>query len=407
MGNIFSSIWKTLDPEHGPTDQASTYAEECLIHNAVRSDNKDLLLAILNGNKWGEEANWADQKKVTGLHVAAAEGRLSSTRLLLEYGADSNLQDTCGMTPLHEAAAHGHAEIIEEIVNAQGYGALNCTDTWGWTPLQRALMNFHYRTATILLEHGCYVNIPDEKGRTALHVVASYGHVGMTSRLISKGGDVHHYDNKGWTPLMLAVVGGHVQVVRDLIHNGSDVSIRDFKDVSPLQLCSKGYPTIDKYKCALLLIEAGARCAGIVSAFEDLFSKFARGVTERQNLETSIRLLKLFLTAVGCLPSSTTQKALGWLEDHNTVGDYSLYIVKMVLVAGTLSLVRGRPKRVACTPPGDGNGPESGRRCPTLRDISRCSVRRQLAEVHGNVLCAMKNADLPFGLKEILLLKDI
>ena len=48
----------------------------------------------------------------TPLHLAALNGRLEATRILLHRGADPNIAARSGDTPLHLGALNGHADVV-------------------------------------------------------------------------------------------------------------------------------------------------------------------------------------------------------------------------------------------------------------------------------------------------------
>ena len=56
----------------------------------------------------GADANAADAKGATALHVSVVTGHLEAVKLLINAAIstlDVNAQDECGDTPLHEAVA--------------------------------------------------------------------------------------------------------------------------------------------------------------------------------------------------------------------------------------------------------------------------------------------------------------
>jgi len=89
-------------------------------------DDADIVVAGLVGTGGGG---------LTALVLAAREGDIESTKLLLEKGADVN-------------------QVTE----------------YGWTPLLTATNNRHYKLATYLVEHGANVNIANKGGWTPLYL---------------------------------------------------------------------------------------------------------------------------------------------------------------------------------------------------------------------------------------------
>ena len=68
----------------------------------------------------------------SGIHYAAAEGRLVDVAQALHAGANSGQPDANGWTPLHLAAQGQHADVAEALIRA---GApIDAADAYGKTP---------------------------------------------------------------------------------------------------------------------------------------------------------------------------------------------------------------------------------------------------------------------------------
>jgi ankyrin repeat protein len=78
------------------------------------------------------------------------EGCATSTKLLLDYGADAQMRMTGGWTPAHCAAEGGHIEVLK-----------------------------------ILIEHRCPMYVTDDSGDTPADIAAVYGH-NTAKRLLEK-----------------------------------------------------------------------------------------------------------------------------------------------------------------------------------------------------------------------------
>ena len=55
--------------------------------------------------------------KETPLFVAARNGALDTTRLLINMGADIDAVDSAGFTPLLRAAGQGHLDVVKLLVD--------------------------------------------------------------------------------------------------------------------------------------------------------------------------------------------------------------------------------------------------------------------------------------------------
>jgi len=126
--------------------------------------------------------------RFTGLHVAAAEGRVKITEALLDLGAPVDARDLDGWTALMIASGRGHTEVVGQ-----------------------------------LLDKGADVNANNEDGRTALIDASSKGRTEVVRQLLDKGADVNAQDKDGQTALMCASENGHTGVEEQLLGEGADL----------------------------------------------------------------------------------------------------------------------------------------------------------------------------------------
>jgi ankyrin repeat protein len=113
----------------------------------------------------------------TPLLRAARAADIEAMQLLLERGALVDLPQVAGVTPLMAAV---------------GLGA-NAIDTRGKFKTQAQSIE----AAAVLIEAGANVNARDERGRTALHAVASQGYTDLASYLADNGADLSAVDADG------------------------------------------------------------------------------------------------------------------------------------------------------------------------------------------------------------------
>lgn len=107
--------------------------------------------------------------KVTGLHVAAANGAVETVKVLLANGAAVDAVDAFNNTPLLNASMNGWDEVV-----------------------------------TLLLDRGASVTAVDSKGRTPLHLAATNGQDGVIKLLLAKGASLTAKDSEGKLPIDLA-----------------------------------------------------------------------------------------------------------------------------------------------------------------------------------------------------------
>ena len=93
----------------------------------------------------GAELDAIDDEKNTPLMLACDKGRPSIVKYLLASGADLTLRGDDGMTCLHLAAQNGHLDCVHIILtqNALPRKFINLQDEGGWTSLVWACENKH------------------------------------------------------------------------------------------------------------------------------------------------------------------------------------------------------------------------------------------------------------------------
>lgn len=187
----------------------------------------------------------------SALHVAANNGSIDATKVLLANGLDPALALKNGLTPLHIAAREGHVEIAHTLVGAlQGRrGSVDLTgcDDWGGsadtvvkrikarktnepdtanekfdiTPLHLAIIRGHTAIVRLLLPISD-PNAVTGSGATALHLAATHGRTEIGRMLLECGRcKVDHLDANGRRPLQCATMAGHWTTARAMLECGA------------------------------------------------------------------------------------------------------------------------------------------------------------------------------------------
>lgn len=153
--------------------------------------------------KAGARLNDRDEKAMTALMWASAQGGPSVSLQLVSAGADVNCRDANGMTALMFAANNSQKETVEALIRA---GArVNEKDMAGWTPLFHAIKgSFEPGIADLLIAKGADVNEKARGGWTALMEAASKGKPAIVQSLVKAGADVNARSDEGMTALRYA-----------------------------------------------------------------------------------------------------------------------------------------------------------------------------------------------------------
>jgi len=220
------------------------------IHQAVIQGDLEAVRTMLDAEPKLLESRNADN--LTPLHLAAINGHITISRLLLEKGAEVDAGDNENSTALHNAAGQGHEEIVSLLVN-NGAG-INHKDDNDMTPLHFACSYGRETCAKILLEKGADGNAREINGRTPLFFTARQGSLSICKLLTAKGARADVYNKYDRGPLLYAIWGGHPEIMRFLIGEGADLDKKDSTGLAPLH-----YACLERSsRSARILIEAEA-----------------------------------------------------------------------------------------------------------------------------------------------------
>lgn len=123
-------------------------------------------------------------------------------------------------------------------------------------------------TVRTYLDAGVPVDEPCERGYTALHHAAWYGHSDLLSLLLARGANVYARNAATATPLCHAAERGHADAVRLLLQAGADPNERYGNENTPIIVAVRHVPAL------ALLVKAGAdvNAANIVNATALLYA---------------------------------------------------------------------------------------------------------------------------------------
>lgn len=101
---------------------------------------------------------------------------------------------------------------------------INVTDSYGNTPLHRAVRDGNMELVELLLNAGADVNAANHGGDTPLHIVANNeGGVTFIEALLNAGAEVNVANNLGHTPLYISARPHNVEGMCRLLSAGADV----------------------------------------------------------------------------------------------------------------------------------------------------------------------------------------
>ena len=192
------------------------------------------------------------------LQLSIKRGLVESVQELVAAGADVNDVVQSGTPPLHEAmfgiyAMPQKTRIIESLLQAgadpnQPFTKGETRGVVGETLLNAAIRQRHPPLVEALLNAGADLNATDDRGRNALHLLASTPHFEESSKiaqlLIKAGCDVNNVDDWGETVMHVAVMSAasypdgidhSLRFLRLILDQQPDLSLRDKRGYRALQ----------------------------------------------------------------------------------------------------------------------------------------------------------------------------
>jgi ankyrin repeat protein len=259
--------------DHGANAKAENDDRETALHVVSRGeyDSQDhgvgtsrLLL------KHGVDVHAHNKYHNTALSVAAFNGRLEITRLLLDHGANPNVENDQGLTPLHHVSQGKYTSQeqgvgIARLLLERGVD-VNARTKNRSTPLLSAAFKGRLEIAQLLLDHGANAKAENEICDTALHLVSggkynSQEHgVGISRLLLKHGVDVHAHNKYHNTALSVAAFNGRLEITRLLLDHGANMNVEDHQGSTPLHRVSQGKYNSQEHGVGIarLLLERGA-----------------------------------------------------------------------------------------------------------------------------------------------------
>jgi ankyrin repeat protein len=218
--------------------------ESVLHHLAAKCEPAFMVKLLESGGNAALNSNAFD----SAVLVAARARRLDVLRTMLfqqsvakemhlqSFEDDFSLKLVLEMHALHEKQIRELVQNGADINyrNTQGWIPLTSAVFWGRTEAVETLIRLPITNPRLYLK----VDIPNLKGRTALHVAVRKNKVDLIPLLVGARADVNARDIDGWTPLHHAVFNSRSEAVRILYDHGARMTIRSHRGITPFMLAS-------------------------------------------------------------------------------------------------------------------------------------------------------------------------
>ena len=293
-------------------------AAKTALHCAAVQGNQEVVEMLLCNERFTDEA-------VNALAKEDMPCSLEEVQVTIEEG----------LTALHLAAKFGHVGVVQALLNAERFNALDdATALLGYSPLHIAARYGHSVVATTLLQCGRFnaINALDVFGCSALHILAFNGSPDLVKLLLDEERFTRaSHQNSRWqtTALHAAAHAGHVEVARLLL-----ASANKFPDSAVNALGVEGETALHT--------AAHHGSPGIVKLLleEPRFTSASHQTTRHQSTvlhvaagSGDVEVARLLLTSANRLPDSAVN-ALGVEGEtalHTAAHHGSSAVVKLLL----------------------------------------------------------------------------
>lgn len=225
-------------------DQGSEGSSEVGTHES------GVLLYAVSRNKFkaftkcldsGMNPNAQDYDGRAALHIAAMMGKMKFLELLIQRGANVNIADRWGRTPLDDAIAMNHKEAsaflqmkggsqsgmtVSDLNRRYSQHGVTLDPRSGAALLLQSASEGDVEKVRAILDKGeAQVDTRDYDRRTAAHLAASDGRLGILKFLAERGANLNFMDRWGNRCLNDALRGGHVDCVDFLRTHGAEETL--------------------------------------------------------------------------------------------------------------------------------------------------------------------------------------
>ncbi|KAJ3567559.1 hypothetical protein NPX13_g6723 [Xylaria arbuscula] len=204
-----------------------------LLFAAMKAQDDAIRMLLKNG----ANVHSRNEEGKSAMHLAAASGFTSTMMLLYEEGTKIECRDMNDWRPFHEACYYGHRLAAQLLLDwgAKNRGTdVNIADTWGITPLCRAVEAGDLPIAALLLAKGATLAPDPGTNLSPLCFAARGGFEDLIELLVNYGDEPNYIARDSSTPILLAAKHGHAIAVALLIEKGADANIADDEGRTPL-----------------------------------------------------------------------------------------------------------------------------------------------------------------------------
>lgn len=224
-----------------------------LLCRAAQLGLEDIVKKLLKLGASLEEAVYLHSS--TPLHLAARHGHAEVVEVLLEKGASITALDEDGRSPLHIASEYSQTTVLSLLLDA--HADCKVADRYSATALDIACENGNHEVVRLLLMSPDCTTDSDRQGTSAplspLSVATDKGFLTCAKFLLDKNAETEVQGNGGRTPLYNAALNGNHELCELLLEHGAKPNIFHKGDHVLFEVAAQGNLGIVR-----LLVENGA-----------------------------------------------------------------------------------------------------------------------------------------------------
>ncbi|XP_062240628.1 ankyrin repeat and death domain-containing protein 1B [Platichthys flesus] len=182
------------------------------LHLAARNGHLDATHLLLLSFDTRDEVNMDGE---TALYQAADNAHEECVLALLEAGCDPNIATTVNCSALHPVSERGDRSLVQVLLEYQAQTDFQNQNLE--VPLHLAVTNSHIPVIHSLLQAGCNVNVTNKRSQTVMHLAAELARLEVVDMLLKAGLDLTIKDRQGKTALGVAARANEVIIVDMII----------------------------------------------------------------------------------------------------------------------------------------------------------------------------------------------
>jgi ankyrin repeat protein len=184
--------------------------------------------------------------------IACRNGDTKEVVRHLEAGIHVDIKDENHASLIATSIEGGYEDIVKVLID-NGLDPNKALNSFGETPLMRAVTEKNKPIVELLIKSGADVNMADESGYTPLMSASAVGDISLIEFLAHEGADPGKQSDNGRDAFTEAILSEQISAISWWVSHGKDIGQRDSMGTSPLMIAAKA----GKYAASMWLLDQG------------------------------------------------------------------------------------------------------------------------------------------------------